>query len=342
MKKVLCFGDILLRLSPDPAGNWLNDQSMPAFMGGAELNVANALARWEIPVAYFTAIPDNYLSKSIVTHLTEKGIDMSRCITHGSRIGIYFLAQGTDLKNSEVIYDRANSATAELRPGQVNWDEVLKDVTWFHFTAITPAINENMVALCKEALEAASKKNITISVDLNYRSKLWKWGRSPLEVMPALVEYCDVVMGNIWAAEMMLGITIGKEFVRDKEGYLEQARKTSAALIARFPRCKQVANTFRLDQGNYLDYFATLYGDGKLSVSDEHTASDIVDKVGSGDCFMAGLIYGNLRGLPDQGTISFAAAAAVDKMFIQGDATTSGVEDIMKRAMKADPRAMNA
>ena len=331
MKKVLSFGDILLRLSPDTQGKWISDHAMPVYIGGAELNVANALARWKVPVAYCSAAPDNYLTSAILNQLRENGIDTSRMITSGERIGIYFLAQGTDLKNAGVIYDRANSSTSQLKPGQVNWDEILKDISWFHFSAISPAISENLASVCEEALQAAQSKGITISVDLNYRAKLWKWGKTPVEVMPQLVKYCDVVMGNIWAIENMLGIKLDEQFKVEKDICLKQAEKSSEALIQQYPRCKQVANTFRFDNGDKLNYYATLYRDGKLTVSDEYTAEHITDKVGSGDCFMAGLIYGNMNNHNDKETLEFATAAAVDKMFVKGDATTSSVEDIKKR-----------
>ena len=331
MKKVLSFGDILLRLSPDTQGKWISDHAMPVYIGGAELNVANALARWKVPVAYCSAAPDNYLTSAILNQLRENGIDTSRMITSGERIGIYFLAQGTDLKNAGVIYDRANSSTSQLKPGQVNWDEILQDISWFHFSAISPAISENLAAVCEEVLQVAQSKGITISVDLNYRAKLWKWGKNPVEVMPRLVKYCDVVMGNIWAIENMLGIKLDEQFKVEKDICLKQAEKSSEALIQKYPRCKQVANTFRFDNGDKLNYYATLYRDGKLTVSDEYTAEHITDKVGSGDCFMAGLIYGNMNNHNDKETLEFATAAAVDKMFVKGDATTSSVEDIKKR-----------
>jgi 2-dehydro-3-deoxygluconokinase len=218
-----------------------------------------------------------------------------------------------------------------LKPGTINWDQIFKDITWFHFTAITPAISEDLALVCKEALEAATKKNITISVDLNYRSKLWKWGKQPVEVMPELVKYCHVVMGNIWAAEMMLGIGIGKDFIKEKDASVKQSLITSQELINRFPLCRQVANTFRYDQADSLQYYATLFSSKGMYVSGEHKVVNIVDKVGSGDCFMAGLIYGNVNGETEQEIIDFAAAAAVDKMFIVGDATTSGVAEVKKR-----------
>ena len=324
-----------MRLSPDTQGKWISDHAMPVYIGGAELNVANALARWKVPVAYCSAAPDNYLTSAILNQLRENGIDTSRMITSGERIGIYFLAQGTDLKNAGVIYDRANSSTSQLKPGQVNWDEILQDISWFHFSAISPAISENLAAVCEEVLQVAQSKGITISVDLNYRAKLWKWGKNPVEVMPRLVKYCDVVMGNIWAIENMLGIKLDDQFKVEKDICLKQAEKSSAALIQQFPRCKQVANTFRFDNGDKLNYYSTLYRDGQLTVSDEYTAEHIIDKVGSGDCFMAGLIYGNMHNHNEKETLEFATAAAVDKMFVMGDATTSRVEDILKRQSTA-------
>lgn len=331
MKKVLSFGDILLRLSPDNEGKWITEHALPVYIGGAELNVANALAKWQQPVAYCSAAPDNYLTSSILNQLRANGIDTSKMITSGDRIGIYYLAQGTDLKHAGVIYDRANSATAQLQPGQVNWDLILDGISWFHFSAISPAISENLALVCAEALEVAKKKSITISVDLNYRAKLWKWGKDPVDVMPDLVKYCDVVMGNIWAIEKMLGIPVPENFTTDKQSCIHQAEKSSLAVLEQYQRCTQVANTFRFDEGSGLKYYGTLYTQNGLTVSNEHHTSNIIDKVGSGDCFMAGLIYGNLNGLSDKETLDFATAAAVDKMFVTGDATTSDVDTIKRR-----------
>lgn len=331
MKKILSFGDILLRLSPDTNGKWISDHAMPVYIGGAELNVAYALAQWQVPVAYCSAAPDNYLTSAILEHIRDNGIDTSRMIMTGERIGIYYLAQGTDLKNAGVIYDRANSSTSMLQSGQINWDEVLNDISWFHFSAISPAITGNLAMVCKEALVAAKAKGLTISVDLNYRAKLWKWGKEPIEVMPELVQYCDVVMGNIWAIENMLGIKIADDFRKEKNVCLSQAEKSSVELMQKFTKCSQVANTFRFDNGDRLNYYSALFSNGELTVSNEYEAEDIVDKVGSGDCFMAGLIYGNINEMSKKETLEFATAAAVDKMFIKGDATTSSVNKIMKR-----------
>jgi 2-dehydro-3-deoxygluconokinase len=174
---VLSFGELLLRIAPDAGGNWLNDNTLPTYIGGAELNVATALALWNVPSRYFTALPNNGLSVQIVAYLNKKNIDTSPVYYHGDRIGLYFLTKGKDLKHDALIYDRANSAFAGLKPGMIDWDKALDGVSWFHFSAICPAISQQVADMCLEALEAASAKGITISVDLNYRSKLWQYGK---------------------------------------------------------------------------------------------------------------------------------------------------------------------
>lgn len=328
MSKVLCFGELLLRLSPQLGGTWLQEHQMPVFIGGAELNVATALARWEIPVTYCTALPDHYLSKEVSEAVAAKGIGTEKIQYCGQRIGTYYLPQGADMKNAGVIYDRAYSSFWELKPGQLDWDVILAGVDWFHFTAISPALNAGVAAVCAEGLQAARRKGLTVSVDLNYRAKLWQYGKLPVDVMPGLVQYCDVVMGNIWAAEKMLGIPVASGLVDNKKDCLAQSEKTSAAIRQQFPQCRQVANTFRFDAGAGVRYYATLYQEGRLYQAQEQYAEAIVDKVGSGDTFMAGLIYGNRVALPGGEHINFAAAAAFNKLFIKGDATTASVEEI--------------
>lgn len=208
MKKVLCFGELLLRLPPANAGEWLRTNQMPVFIGGAELNVATALSNWGIPVKYFTALPDNIISKDIRDFLQQKKIDTSPIHYSGERIGLYYLQQGADMKSEENVFDRKYSSFSTLGTGIVNWDQILEDVSWFHFSAIAPAVSESAASLCAEALQAAHKKNITISVDLNYRALLWKYGKQPKEVLPELVRYCNVVMGNIWAANTLIKYSI--------------------------------------------------------------------------------------------------------------------------------------
>lgn len=327
---VLSFGELLLRLSPDDGGQWLSDNALSVFVGGAEFNVASALALWRVPSKYFTALPKNGMAEQLINYVNQQGIDTSPVFYGGSRIGLYFLTKGKDLKHDALIYDRANSAFAELTPGTVDWDKVLDGVTWFHFTAICPAISQQTADVCLEVLQAASAKGITISVDLNYRSKLWQYGKQPQEVMVDLVNYCDVIMGNIWAAEMMLGIPVYGDIHESgqKSIYLKEAQSSSERLMAKFPKCKAVANTFRFDGGGTINYYAALYADGGFYSSKEYTADKIVSKVGSGDCFMAGLIHGFYNNDAPQQVLEFATAAAFSKLFVASDATTNTVEEI--------------
>ena len=335
MGKIFCFGELLLHFSPASHGRWLKTQALPVYLGGAELNVATALGKWQMPVSYCTALPDNYLSADIAEVIREKNIFTDTIFYSGNRIGSYFLAQGADVKNAAVIYDRDYSAFTGLKKGMLNWDLILKDVSWFHFSAISPALNDSVTEVCREGLEAASKKNITISVDLNHRSKLWK-DRDPHTVMTTLAQYCDVIMGNIWSAHQLLGIPLHESRIDpDKQDtYLEHARQTSLLMLKKFSRCKTVANTFRFDRlEKGIRYFATLYSEAHRFLSSSVFESDaIVDKVGTGDCFMAGLIMGLYKHWPEEETIQFAAAAAFGKFMESGDATGQDIATIQARA----------
>jgi 2-dehydro-3-deoxygluconokinase len=334
MKSVLCFGELLLRLSPIMQQHWLRHAFMPVYTGGAELNVAQALARWNMPVKYCTALPENYLSQEIADNLNNNGIDTSAVVYNGNRVGLYFLPQGADLKHAGIIYDRAHSSFSMLQPGILDWNKILKDVRWLHFSAITPALGDNLVAVCKEALQVASKNNATISIDLNYRAKLWQSGKNPQEVMPELVGYCDAVMGNIWSANTLLNITLD-EHIHDKaskQAYVDHAYETGQEIMLRFPKCRTVANTFRFERGGKgIHYYATLQRENNFSISGEFRSWDAIDKAGSGDCFMAGLIYGICNKWQPQRTVDFAAAAAFGKLHEKGDATQQNVETVEQR-----------
>ncbi|SJZ98224.1 2-dehydro-3-deoxygluconokinase [Chitinophaga eiseniae] len=326
--KVITFGELLLRLSPDLASN-----SSAIFVGGAEANVAAALARWGTPVAYISKAPENGFSRDVLKQLSDRGIATDRMLWGGDRIGIYYLAQGSDLKHAEVVYDRKYSSFSQITPGTVNWDELLGDAEWFHWSAISPALNPDAAVICKEVLEAATRKGMTISTDLNYRSKLWQYGKQPHEVMPELVAYCDVVMGNIWAAHTMLGTTLDNAALEadTKTAYLEQAVKVATEITAGNKRCKRVAFTFRFSKDTtHAQYYTFYYHNRQTSISKEYETQEVVDRVGSGDCFMAGLIHAQLEGKDDQGIISFAAAAAYSKFFVKGDFNTTSYEDIIK------------
>lgn len=321
-----------MRMSPALQGEWLRQHSLPVYLGGAELNVAQALARWQQPVKYVTAMPANSMSDDIRHYLGSRHIDHDSIVYTGERTGIYYLPQGTDLKHQAVIYDRAGSSFASLRPGQINWDAVFADAGWFHFTAISPALNEYMPAVCLEAVQEARKRNLFISVDLNYRARLWQYGQKPESVMPALVSYCDLVMGNIWSMHSLLGVPLDENIHTNPadDKYLSHARQSSAFLFEQFPAVKFAANTFRFDVESGIRYFASLDEPGRQYQSPVFKVKSVVDKVGSGDCFMAGLIAGFCRGWAEGEIIRFAAKAAIGKLQELGDATSQTMEAILQ------------
>jgi 2-dehydro-3-deoxygluconokinase len=292
---------------------------MPVYMGGPELNVAQALAQWKVPVKYNTALPDHYLSKEIRDSLQEKNIDVSAIHLSGNRIGTYYLPQGADLKNAGVLYDRAHSSFSELKPGMIDWNKALEGCSWFHFSAISPALNSKVAVVCQEALKVATAKGLIVSVDLNYRSKLWQYGKAPQAVMPPLVNYCHVIMGNIWAAEALLGIEapINESHGRTKEELKDAARQSMAQLQQQYPAATTFAYTFRMEE----TYWAVLQQHRETVISDGITIRNVVDKAGSGDCFMAGFIYGLCHQLPSQQIIHLAVTAATGKLYEKGDAT---------------------
>ncbi len=323
---VCCFGEILLRLAP--AEDWLTKSALPFFIGGAELNVAIALSNWQTPVQYISAAPNNYLTADIVASLGKKNVDCSQMILTGERLGIYYLPIGSELKNAGVVYDRNYSSFAGLQTGTILWNSILKHCAWLHISAISPALNMQVAAVCLEAAKAANAMGITVSIDLNYRSKLWQYGQHPHQVMPAIMQYCNVVMGNIWAVESLLGIPSP---IQSSEGktittLLSEGRYNIQRLLDTYQNIQQVAYTFRLN-----DSYTGLLQNRLQSVhSATHKIITVADKVGSGDCFMAGLIYGLYNSLPMQKIIDFAAAAAVGKLQEAGDATSQQLSDVAK------------
>ncbi|HAI84399.1 MAG TPA: carbohydrate kinase [Chitinophagaceae bacterium] len=337
MQRVLCFGEILLRLSPQANGGWIASQQMPVFIGGAELNVATALAKWQQPVTYVSAMPMHALATDICSHLTQQGIDVSKMIFTGNRIGTYYLPQGADLKNSGVIYDRAHSSFANLTVNDISWDDILKDVHWVHITAISPALNALAADVCIALVKAAKAKGLTVSLDLNYRSKLWQYGQQPNAVMPAIATYCDVIMGNVWSAHTMLQAP--QPHIKDATNtaeLLQVAEATAAYIYQHFPTCSYVANTYRFDtpEGG-IRYSAVLHTKAQAYTSPVWSAVSVRDKAGSGDCFMGGLIYGIAQQHTPQHIIDFAASAAFGKLQEQGDTTQQNIATIEARWQQA-------
>jgi 2-dehydro-3-deoxygluconokinase len=320
---VLCFGEILLRIQPNIQSN-----SAEIFMGGAEANVAASLAAWKIPVQYSSCLPQHELSSNILEQLTSSGIDCTKMLWGGERIGVYYLQQGKDMKSAGVIYDRKYSSFASLKPNSINWHQLLHGVTWLHCSAITPAIAVHHPAILEELLFAAKQQSITVSMDLNYRSKLWQYCRSPSQFMHPLMKYCDVVMGNLWAAESLLDIpsSIKESNGKSQQELVEAAGKSFLQIHQQWPHIQTMAYTFRMEQ----TYFGVLQHGRDMAVSKQFALSNIVDKVGTGDSFMAGLIYGLVNKYNPQQTIDFAAAAAVSKFGVKGDFNSTSLSAVQQ------------
>lgn len=329
MSSISCFGELLLRFSPILENDW-QDSNMSYSIGGAELNVATALSKWNLPVNYITALPDNELSKSLLEYFRYKNIKSNEIVFTGNRIGLYYLPKGLDMKNNLVIYDRDYSSFSTLLPGTINWEQILQTSKWLHISAISPALNQNVAAVCLEAVETAYSMGLNISLDLNYRSKLWKYGKSPSEIIPQIAKYCNVLMGNIWAVEHLLGIKapIENSHGKDKEELIAAGRESMNHLKEFYTNAQNIAYTFRLQNS----YWGMIQNAGTEFLSREYMLSNTVDQVGSGDCFMAGLIYGLYKELPPKETIEFATAAGFGKLFEPGDVTRRSINQILKIA----------
>ncbi|RAJ11049.1 2-dehydro-3-deoxygluconokinase [Chitinophaga skermanii] len=324
--QIITTGEILFRISPN-----LQTNEAAIYVGGAEANVAAALGNWGNDVAYVSRVPQNGLSIQALSILQDKNIVTERMLFGGDRIGTYYLAQGADLKHAEVVYDRKYSSFSTIQPGSVNWEEVLSGAQWLHWSAITPALSEDAAAVCKEVLEAAKALGMTISTDLNYRAKLWQYGKQPVEVMPSLTAYCDVIMGNIWAANNMLGTSLNQALIdqNNQEAYLQAAREVATEIQTKYPHCKHIAFTYRFSNGPQHNlYYAVYWTNGELYCSKTYDTNEVVDRVGSGDSFMAGLIHALVHQYDAQKTISFAAAAAYSKLFLKGDFNTTPLQQI--------------
>lgn len=323
MQKILSFGEILIR--QQTLGSRFFDGTtnlLEIFPGGAEANVAASLALMGNAVSYLTALPDNALSQDIIQVLQQLQVDTSPIRFSGDRIGSYLLLSADGLSKGEVIYDRKYSSFSQLRIQDLDVEKIFEGITWLHWSALTPALNANMAQLMEQLLQAAQARNICISVDLNYRSKLWQYGQEPLAVMPQLVAYCDVIMGNIWAANKMLGIAVDPTLNRQttKETYLKAARSSAEELFQKFKQCKHLAYTFRfMDNPQHNLFYGTYHSPEQNMHSETFETHSLVDRIGSGDAFMAGFIHALIKKLPAQEIIDTATAAGYHKLFVKGD-----------------------
>lgn len=334
MKKVVTFGEIMLRLATPGYLRFTQAGEFTATFGGGEANVAVSLANYGVPADFVTRLPENDIAKACVMDLRKYGVDTSNIIYGGDRLGIYFLETGAVARASKVVYDRANSAIAEIKPGMINWEKVFEGAQWFHWTGITPALSQGAADACLEAIQVANRMGITVSCDLNYRKNLWKYGKKASEVMPALVEGCDVILGNEEDAEKVFGVKPEGFDVTATAGEVNAAEFESVCtqLMKRFPRAKKVIITLRGSiNANHNTWGGVLYDGSKLYTSRRYDITHIVDRVGGGDSFMGGLIYGLLTyTTDDQKALEFAVAASCLKHTIYGDFNQVSVDEVEK------------
>lgn len=326
----------MLRLSTPGFLRFSQTKQYDATFGGGEANVAVSLANYGIDAEFVTRLPENDIAASCVQELRGLGVDTSNCVYGGDRLGIYFLENGAVARGSKVVYDRAHSSISTIEKGMIDWEKVLKGADWFHWTGITPAISQGAADACLEAIKTANRLGVKVSCDLNYRKKLWKYGKTASEVMPELVEGCDLILGNEEDAEKEFGIKPLGFDAEKTDGEIDQSRFESVCrqLMERFPRCRKVAITLRGSvNASHNTWGGILFDGKKLNMSRRYDITHIVDRVGGGDSFMGGLLYGLLAYGNDQQALDFAVAASALKHTVFGDynrVSVAEVEALMK------------
>ena len=328
--KIVTFGEIMLRLAPPGFQRFTQARSFDAIYGGGEANVAVSLVNYGEDVEYVTRLPKNDLGEACLMSLRGYGIHTEHIARGGDRIGIYFLETGAAQRGSKVIYDRANSSFAAIQTGTIDWKEVFAGADWFHWTGITPAVSQGAAEVCREALLVAREMGLTVSTDLNYRAKLWKWGKSAGEVMADLVGMCDVALGNEEDAEKVFGIKAPEVDVTAGMVGADHYLYVCEELAKKFPLLKTISITLRGSlSASHNTWSGVLWQNGRFFSAPIYDIIPIVDRVGGGDSFMGGLIYG-LRKYKDdpQKTLNFAAAAACLKHSIIGDFNVVSVSEV--------------
>lgn len=332
MPRIVTFGEIMLRLSPPGWKRFSQASSFDAIYAGGESNVAFSLANFGLDTRFVTRIPENDIGACALNALNSCGVDTNHVIRGGERLGIYFLETGAMQRGAKVVYDRAYSSMTTIMPGQIDWEAAFEDVDWFHWTGVTPGLSQSAADACLEACKAAADRGITISSDPNYRKALWKYGKSPAEVLPALVEYSDIVISSKFDAETLFDIPFEEEGLWNKNPDSRTSYSAvGKAVMQRFPKVKKVISTSRGSISASHNTWSAMLWDGKqIHTSPTYELSHIVDRVGGGDSFMAGLIYGFLTWpQEDPMALRFAVAASALKHSVSGDTNLATVDEVM-------------
>ena len=328
MIRVVTFGEIMLRLKTPYFERFFQSPSLEATFGGGEANVAVSLANFGIDVSYVTALPKNDIGDACIRELRKFNIDVTHIVFSEGRMGIYFLENGANQRASKVVYDRAGSSIAIAKPGSFDFKSAFTGADWFHITGITPAISQSAAQLSLEAVQTAKQMGITVSCDLNYRKNLWKYGKTAQEVMSILMEYVDVVIANEEDCQKSLGIKSAAEV---EKGSLDTAKyeQLSAAVLKTYPNVNMIAITLRESENADTNGWSACLNDGQQFIlSKKYIIKDIVDRVGGGDSFAAGLIYGLNTYEDKKNALEFAVAASCLKHSILGDFNLMSVAEV--------------
>lgn len=322
MKKIITFGEVLLRLSTKNNLKFVQAPEFNVDFGGSELNVATTIVNFGINAEFVTRLPDNELGKSALMQIRKNNIATNNILFGGDRLGIYFLENGASVRGSKVVYDRLNSSFSIIQLGMINWKDVFKDATWFHWSGITAGVSQSAADVCLEAIKVAKEMGLTISTDFNYRANLWKYGKSPKEIMTEMISLCDIVLAGDYASEQYFDI---KPIGNTKK---ELEHSLCHLLLERFPNVKKVAITSRENiSASHNIWSAVLFDGTNRYDSKSYDITDIVDRIGAGDSFMGALIYG-LNEYDDQKALDFAVAASCLKHTIYGDFNLVSKEEV--------------
>jgi 2-dehydro-3-deoxygluconokinase len=326
MERVVTFGELMMRLATRDNERFGQARSLGLTYGGGEFNVAVSLSNFGLPSQFVSRFPDNDLGKSALEEINRFKVNTDHIVFGGDRLGIYFLEQGAGLRPSSVVYDRANSALSTATPGTFDWETILDNAAWFHWSGVTPALSQSAAAVTLEALKVAKSKGVKISCDLNFRSKLWNYGKTPSQIMPELLTYSNVILGDIDTAYFMIGL----DRVNPDYTAIETLPDLYEPLFTHCPDLECIATSLRYSiNTSHQQIGGILYTNKDLFVAKNYDVNYVVDRVGSGDAFMAGLIYG-LKELPLQKAIDFATAACALKHTIPGDLNRVSVAEVEK------------
>jgi 2-dehydro-3-deoxygluconokinase len=337
MTRVVTLGEIMLRLKSPQFERLFQSPQLEATFGGGEANVAVSLAYFKLDAAFVTVLPKNHIGEACLGELRRHGVDTSLIARGGERLGIYFLETGANQRPSVVVYDRSHSSMAEASPQTFDWDTIFAGANWFHISGITPALSQNAADLSLQAVRAAKERGVTVSCDYNYRGKLWKYGKKAPEVMRELLHYVDVGIANEEDCQLSLGITVdaseGNTHAQSGELDLSRYEALCRKVCETFPNLKYQTITLRESHSaNHNGWSGCLFNGKEFLSSPKYELTDIVDRVGAGDSFAAGLIYGLTTGKTDQEALNFATAASALKHTIPGDlnlVTASEVQSLM-------------